>query len=146
MFAIVMVFAAISLIALVAGVTWWLAVSGRTTRRSGPDVGAEIMGGAAADDDQPGIALLEKSAFVGQGVKVEREAEVSSAGLKQMLRLRQWRAAIPPLLAMGGLLGLVVFGALALWMKLDSKVLGTAILAIVLFTVARAVLDFVRRS
>lgn len=145
MFIPFIVLTAISGSALIIGFIWMLAAQGKTTRRSGPEVGAEIMGGSGGDDDGTGVTLLEKSVFAGKGVAVEREAEVSYAEIKRMVRAREWRAALPPLLAMVGLAGLVVFGALALWVKLDDKFVATLILAVVLFTMGRVARNF-RRS
>lgn len=145
MFVWFVVLTVISGITLIIGFIWMLTASGKTTRRSGPEVGAEIMGGSAGDDDEAGITLLEKSVFAGKAVAVEREAEVSYTDIKRMVRERRWRAALPPLLAMIGLSGLVVFGALALWVKLDDKLVATLIVAVVLFTMGRVAHNF-RRS
>jgi hypothetical protein len=145
MFGLFLVLTIVSGAVLIVGFAWWLAASGKTTRRSGPDVGAEIMGGQASDDQEVGLTLLEKSVFAGKGAAVEREADVSVADLKGMLRQRQWRGALPPLLVIGGLCGLVLFGALALWARLDDKLIGTLILAVALFAVVRVARDFVRR-
>jgi hypothetical protein len=144
MFVLFVVLTVISAIALIVGVIWWLATSGKTTRRSGPDVGAEIMGGSTSDDDEVSMTLLEKSAFVGKGVAIEREAGISYAEVKQMLRDREWRAAIPPLLALLGLYFFVVFGALALWFGLHDKLIATLIAGVVLFTMGRITYDFIR--
>jgi hypothetical protein len=138
------VLTAISLIVLIVGLVWWLAGSGKTTRRSGPEVGAEIMGGMGNDDPEMGATLLDKSAFAGKGVAVEREAAVSYAEVKRMVRGRQWREALPPVLAIAGLYGLVVFGALALWVAMDDKLVATIIAGVALFTMARIAYDFAR--
>ena len=52
--------------------------------------------------------------------------------------------ALPALLAMGGLFGLIVFGVLALWVKMDDKLIATVIAAVVLFTMARIGWSFFR--
>ena len=49
---------------------------------------------------------------------------------------RPWRGVLPALLVMVGLFGLIVFGVLALWVKMDDKLVATVIAAVVLFTMA----------
>ena len=60
------------------------------------------------------------------------------------MRDRQWRGALPALRAMVGLFGLIVFGVLALWVKMDDKLIATVIAAVVLFTMGRIGWSFLR--
>jgi Flp pilus assembly protein TadB len=145
MFYLFVVVAALSLIALVAGVAWWLISAGKTTRRSGRDVGAEVMGSGPSDSEGAGATLIDKSAFVGTGVTVESVAETSSADIKQALRAGQWRSALPPLLAICGLCGFLLFGALALSLRIEEKPFAFALVAIAVFAVGRIAYDFMRR-
>jgi len=69
---------------------------------------------------------------------------VSLGDIKGMLQDRQWRGALPALLVMGRLFGLVAFGVLALWVKMDDKLIATVIAAVVLFTMARIGWSFLR--
>jgi hypothetical protein len=94
------------------------------------------------DDDA--IPLVEKSVFVGTGAKVTRDVDVSFGDIKGMMRDRRWRGALPALLVIGGLFGLIVFGVLALWVKMDDKLIATVIAAVVLFTMARIGWSFFR--
>jgi len=75
---------------------------------------------------------------------VTRETEMSYAEVKQLVRDRRWRAALPPLLVIGGMFGMVIFGVLALWLKLDDKLIATLIAAVVLFTMGKIALGFIR--
>jgi hypothetical protein len=63
---------------LIGGFVWLMASSGQVRRRSGPDVGAEIMGQVMGDEgESPGdlnIPLAEGSFFRGTGVAVDKEA------------------------------------------------------------------------
>jgi hypothetical protein len=95
-------------------------------------MGAEIMAGMGEEVDEEAIPLVEKSVFAGTGAQVTRDVDVSVGELRGMLRDRHWRAALPALLAIGGLFGLVVFGALALWVTMDDKLIAAAIAAVVL--------------
>jgi hypothetical protein len=136
MFVLFLVLTILSLILLVVGAIWMLAGRGQTTRRSGRDVGAEIMNGIG-DDGDGSIPVVEKSFFVGKGIQLSRSAEISYVEIKQLVRERQWRAALPFLMAMIGMFGLFVFGVLALWVKMDDKLVATLIAGVVLFTMGR---------
>ena len=144
MFILFLALTILSLIVLIVGFIWLLAAQGRTTRRSGRDVGAEIMTGMGDEDEEDAIPLVEKSVFVGTGVQVTRDVDVSFGDIKGMMRDRQWRGALPALLAMAGLFGLIVFGVLALWVKMDDKLIATVIAAVVLFTMGRIGWSFLR--
>ena len=148
MFVLFLALTILSLIVLIVGFIWLLTSRGRTTRRSGSDVGAEIMTGMSDGvdgvDDEEAIPLVEKSVFVGTGVQVTRDVDVSFGDIKGMMRDRQWRGALPALLAMAGLFGLIVFGVLALWVKMDDKLVATLIAAVALFTMGRIGWSFFR--
>ena len=144
MFFLLLALTILSLIVLIVGFIWLLTSRGQTTRRSGRDVGAEIMTGMGEDDDDDAIPLVEKSVFVGTGAQVTRDVDVSFGDIKGMIRDRQWRGALPALLAMVGLFGLIVFGVLALWVKMDDKLIATVIAAVVLFTMGRIGWSFLR--
>jgi hypothetical protein len=107
-------------------------------------MGAEIMAGMGEEVDEEAIPLVEKSVFAGTGAQVTRDVDVSVGELRGMLRDRHWRAALPALLAIGGLFGLVVFGVLALWVKMDDKRIATPIAAVVLLTMGRIGWSFLR--
>lgn len=144
MFVAFLILAVLSALILVAGFVWMLVVRGETTRRSGPDVGAEIMGSGAGEDDGVQVTLLEKSVFKGAGVSVSREAGISYVEMKRLLGEGNWKAALPPLLAAVGLFGMIVFGVIALWIALDDKLIATLIAAPILYTMARIARDFLR--
>ena len=144
MFVLFLALTVLSLIVLIVGFIWLLVAQGRTTRRSGRDAGAEIMTGMGDEDEEGAIPLVEKSVFVGTGVQVTRDVDVSFGDIKGMLRERQWRGALPALLVIVGLFGLVVFGVLALWLKMDDKLIATIIVAVVLFTMGRIGWGFLR--
>ena len=149
MFVLFLCLAIVSVLGLVAGVAWFLAARGKVERTSGPEVGKEIMSGQMqADDvvDDGQLAVAERSAavFAGTGAKVEVEAETSFTELKDQLRARDWTQALPTLLVVCGLLGLILFGSLALLMGLENKLLGAVILVVALYALIRVGRDYVR--
>lgn len=137
---------AISIILLIVGFTWMMISNGQTRRRSGEEVGAEIMGQSLAEEmEADGEATVyEKTAFKGKGVMVEREAGIDFADPKAAVRAGDWRTAAPALLGAIGLFGLILFGALALFVAISDKLVGAIILAVVLFTLARIVVNIAR--
>ena len=144
-FTIFLILAVASLIVLIVGFILLMTSRGETTRRSGREAGAEFMGSLGEEETEGvSIPVLEKSVFVGTGVSVTRETEMSYAEVKQLVRDRRWRAALPPLLVIGGMFGMVIFGVLALWLKLDDKLIATLIAAVVLFTMGKIALGFIR--
>ena len=64
--------------------------------------------------------------------------------IKRMMRERQWRAASPLLLAVGGFLGVLLFGSLLLLVIMDDKLLGTGILMVSSVVVLRVVIAIIR--
>lgn len=139
---IFIILAVISLVVLIVGFVWLLVGSGETTRRSGEAVGAQMMGDQMDDEWEPTISSA--SLFKGKASEVEVSASVSFADIKGAVASGNWRQVLPALLAMGGLIGLLVFGALAAFVIIDDKLIGGVILAFVLFAVVRAVLGFLR--
>lgn len=137
-----LVLAAVSLVVLVIGTVWFLVSHGTTRRRSGEDVGAEIMAGQM-EDDEDGYTI-QTTAFKGKGAMVEREASISLAEIKEMVRSGQGRQVLPALLALGGLAGLLLFGVVAFALLIGDPLIGILGLAVVLFTLARIVINFAR--
>jgi len=149
MFLLFLCLAILSVLCLVAGIAWILAARGKVERTSGPEVGKEIMSGQMEADevrDDGQVAVAERSAavFTGTGAKVEVEAETSFTELKAQLRARDWTQALPTLLAVCGLIGLILFGSLALFTGLENKLIGALILVVALYALIRVGRDYVR--
>jgi hypothetical protein len=75
---------------------------------------------------------------------VERHAGRGVAGLKHLLQAGAWRAALPALLISGGLLGVMLFGALTLIVVFGQIVTGLLMLLVPLYAAVRIVRDYVR--
>jgi hypothetical protein len=74
-----------------------------------------------------------------------REAQAGGLpGLKRLVRAGDWRRALPPLLVIVGLLGFMLFGAIALLIGLAQKVTGVILLAVAVFAIAKVALDYAR--
>ena len=142
MFIALLVLTAISLLALSQARPGGSRQAARRDDAAGAEVGVDIMGGLDAGEGAGGN-LLEQPVFKGKAAAVEREASISYVEVKRRLRAGD-RAALPPLLAMVGLFGFLVFGALALWAGMEDKVIGGLIAVAVLVTMARIGWDISR--
>lgn len=142
MLAFFVVFSFLSLLALIVGFIWVLVSKGETSQGSGENVGAEIFNDRIEDDDER--SLVEKSAFKGQARVVSREASISFREIKIQLKTGNWRVVFPVLLALGGFLGLLTFGSLALFFALDDRLVGGLIAIVAIFSVARILFQMAR--
>lgn len=134
--------AILSLLALAAGFVWVLVNKGETSHRTGEDVGAELISERLEDDEEWSIA--EKTVFRGQAEVVEREASISFKDIKKQVKSGDWQEALPLLLAVGGFLGLLIFGSLALFFAIDDKLVGGLFAVVAIFTVARILIQMAR--
>jgi hypothetical protein len=130
-------------VALIIGTVWTAIVFGQTRRRSGPEVGAEIMAERMARDSV-GHTKPQYVTFKGKAVAVEKKASFSFAEIKQQLMAGQWLQMFPVLLAIGGFLGLFLFGAAAAWLGMENKLVAGMIVVVALYAVIRMVSAFVR--
>jgi hypothetical protein len=148
MFLVFLILTIISLIALIAGFIWLLASRGSVERRSGAQVGAEVMSAVMDDDEEDdGVALStskETRAFRGTGSQVRVEASYSFAEIKDHIATGHWEQAAPALLAIGGMFGLLFFGALTLFLTLEERWVGYLLLIIVAYSVIRVAIGFAR--
>ncbi len=74
----------------------------------------------------------------------ERDAGRGIAGLKRLIEARSWRLALPSLLITGGLLGVMVFGALALAVVFEQTATGVLMLLVALFAIGKIARDYAR--
>ena len=133
---------AISVLALIAGFIWVLIISGETTERRGKEVGAELVSEQMVDEDE--VPIVQKAAFHGEAVEVKRETTVQFSEIKEQIKNGNWRGAFPWLLVMGGFLGLLLFGSLSLLVLMENKLIGGFIVAVVLITVGRIVIRWIK--
>ena len=133
---------ALSLLLLLIGFVWMLIQSGNTVRRSGQEVGREIMAEQMEKDDE--TLLIHETAFRGRATSVRTEASVSFSEIKSQARSGQLREVLPVLLAIVGLLGLLLFGSLVLFVAMDDRLVGGLIAAVGVFATARVVIGLIR--
>lgn len=133
---------------LVIGFAWALVERGTTTRRSGPQIGAEIASEHMARDSalEAKVPIVRKAWFRGVGVAVGREAEYSYAEIAQQLRRGNLRPVLPALLAMAGMVGMTFFLGLALLLMVSNKVFGVVLLAFSLYAAYLAISGMIRSS
>lgn len=133
---------ALSFLLLLVGFVWVLVQRGDTTHTRGEEVGREIAAERMEEDDE--TTLAQATAFRGQAVSVRTEATVSFGEIKSQVRSGQWRQALPALLAMGGLLGLILFGSLAILVAMDDKLIGGFVALVGVFATLRVLFALIR--
>ena len=142
MFILFLALTGLSLLALIAGTVLTAILFGRTRWRSGPEIGAEMMAERMARES--GGVKPQHVFFIGKGVAVDREANLSYAEIKQRLMAGQWLLMLPVLLAVGGLLGLFLFGAAAAWLGIEDKLVAGAVVVVAFYALFRIISNFVR--
>jgi len=143
MFILFLALTGLSVVALIVGTVWTAVVFGQTRQRSGPEVGAEIMAERMTRDSE-GHVGPQHVFFKGKAVAVEREASFSFAEVKQQLTAGEWRQMFPVLLAIGGFLGLFLFGSVAAWLGIENKLVAGLIVIVALYALIRTVSALVR--
>jgi hypothetical protein len=142
MFILFLALTGLSVVALIAGTVLTAILFGRTRWRSGPEIGAEMMAERMARES--GGVKPQHVFFIGKGVAVDREANLSYAEIKQRLMAGQWLQMFPVLLAIGGLLGLFLFGSAAAWLGIKDKLVAGVIVVVAFYALFRIVSNFVR--
>ena len=148
MFVATVLLGSISFIVFVTGFVWGLIERGQTRRAQGPEVGAEMMAEkmgreTAASGKTP---LVQKTAFVGTGWAVEREAEYSWGEIRAAIRGGRIRTVLPALLGAAGMLAFMFFLSLALLIRVHNKIYGGVVLAFTLYALYIAVRGLVKKS
>lgn len=121
----------ISGILLFIGFVWALIVRGKTTHRSGAEVGAEFMAEKMARQARLDgkTALARKTWFWGKGWAINREASYSYAEVKAMWRDGAYGALLPVALLAVGMLGVMFAGGLLMLVTLPFRIPGLIVLA-----------------
>jgi hypothetical protein len=119
MFYVLLGSAGLAFVALVGGFAWALAERGRVTRRSGPEVHAELVEREIARESRlRGESVVSRQVWAGgTGHSVESSATYSTDEIVQAFRSGRLRPIAPGLLLVAGLFGLLVFGGLALLVR-----------------------------
>ena len=90
---------------------------------------------------EPGLdaTAAERSAAAmrGTGTRAQVEADNRYAAMKLAVRERRWRDAAPSLLVFHGIMGLLLFGALALLAGTDMRLVGIAAAVVAIYAVGR---------
>lgn len=135
MFIVVIMLGGAGLVVFLAGCAWGLIERGQTRRARGPEIGAEMMAEKMGSDAATSgkTPLAQKTAFVGTGWAVEREAEYSWSEIRTALQAGNIRAVVPALLAGAGMLMFMFCLALALLIRLHNKIYGGIVLGIALY-------------
>jgi len=132
----------LSLLSLFSGVIWLLASGAEHDEREVQNAGEEITADMLQDED--GEPIFEKTAHKSSAKGVESKVSYSFRDIKGEMKAGQWHTATPLLMAVGGFLGLLLFGSLVLLVAIDNKLLGSVITIVALATVARVIVAMIR--
>ncbi len=125
MFTLFLIFTLLSGVVLVIGL-----VAGVARGRRG---GGEVVAGS--EDD---VTATERSAAAmrGTSASVQMEANAGYAEMKLAVRERRWKDALPALLVFHGIMGVLLFGALALLAGTDARLVGIVATAVAVYAIA----------
>ena len=132
---------ALSLISLITGVLWLLLADRQRVKGEGQDDTTQ------RPDELQGNAVevgVRGTAGDEGGRTRERGVSYSFPEIKKEIREGRWNTAAPLLLAVGGFLGLLVSGSLAVYMMADNKLVGILFAGIAIFAAARVIVAMVR--
>ncbi|MBN1991538.1 MAG: hypothetical protein JW953_02460 [Anaerolineae bacterium] len=133
----------LSIIILIAGMVWTLATSGQTQRRNKEEVGKKMVADMMRDDLTKNEVILGTD-FKGKATGLKSEATFSFADIKAAVQAGQWQSVLPILLALGGMLGLFLFGPMALWFGIESKLVAGLLMVVALYAIIRTIISFAR--
>lgn len=128
---------------LIAGFIWMVASSGAVSRRSGDRIGAQILSDSTAEEDE-GFEIGRTVAFRGKASQVSVQTSYSFSEIKSSMASGQWRQVLPAILTAGGLVGFLLFGAATLFLTLEDKFVGALMLLLVIISITRALINFMR--
>ena len=131
-----------SILSLLSGAVWLLISSGRVERRDGQDAGEDLA--AEIMEDSEDNAFFEKTAFHGDAKTLNAKVSFTFPQIKEEIRSGHWTTVAPLLLAVGGFLGVLLFGSLALLVAIDDKLLGAFIAVVSIVTVIRVLVAMIR--
>jgi hypothetical protein len=140
---LMIILASLGAAALVLGAVLMLTARGESRDLTAGEVGADIVRHQMRDTGAE-TPLVEGAVFEGKGGGKAIRASSSFGEVKADLRAGRHRQALPPLLILFGLTGLLVFGSLALLVGLESKLVGGVLLAATVLALGRQVLAFLR--
>jgi hypothetical protein len=90
---------------------------------------------------EPGLdatpAEQSAAAMRGTDAQVQAEADDRFAAMKRAVQERRWRDAAPSLLVFHGIIGLLLFGALALLAGTDMRLVGITAAGVAIYAVGR---------
>ncbi len=116
MFTLFVALAALGVLLLAVGFALAVKERGKTTKRTGPGIYAEMMRDSMRRDTlrNGDVPIGEWAVSWGKGVAVETEASYTMDEVKQMVNGKQYKRLLPPLLMIPGFVAMLVFAGLAI--------------------------------
>lgn len=132
----------ISLLALIAGAIWLLAGGSKTAGRDEPGLGKAPS--IDLSNDAKDFSRAERPKPDANADNRASKVSYSFPDIKNEMREGNWGTAGPLLMAVGGFLGVLLFGSLVLLVVIDDKILGSLIAVIAAITVLRVTIAMIR--
>jgi len=129
-------------LAMIGGFSWVLLQHGQVSHRSGEQLGAELMANDTIGDAD-GAAGMQHTVFRGKARAIRSEASIGFGEIKDLIAVGDWLAALPFLLAIGGMLGLLLFGAVTI-LAASQGFLGVLLTAVAAYAIIRTLISFAR--
>lgn len=130
---------AVSALAILAAWTLMLSGFGRSETPPGPR-GAAVRdsGGRRGGVAASGIARQDDA----ESGETAAPGTMTMADFKRIVQAGDWKRVTPSLLLIGGMLGIMFFGAIALLFVLEQKVTGVLMLLVPIVAAAKLAWDF----
>jgi cytoskeletal protein RodZ len=132
----------ISLLSLITGAIWLLAGSGRNADREGQEITTDPSSDLSSDSEN--LSFSERTASNANHDNSASKVSYSFPDIKNEMRDGHWGTAGPLLMAVGGFLGVLLFGSLVLLVVIDDRILGSLIAVIATITVLRVTIAMIR--
>lgn len=128
MFLVSCVLAILGFIMFFSAAAWIAIAYGKTRKRTGAHIGAEMMSQSLRDSLFKDDASVKGAYFWGKGVAVDRTAIFTTAEIKSAWKSGNTRLVIPLLIAAVGFEMMVFFGGVSLLLRLEDKIIGAGVI------------------
>jgi len=132
-----------SFVIMAVGFGWTLSRWGKVSHRVGEDVGAEMIADRMRRESH-GAMVAQKTFFKGHAEEHKAEATFSFLELKEWVAEGNWDDALPPIMAVGGMMLFLFFGALWVLLAAESKLIGVILVGAAGYAVVRTAISVIK--
>ena len=130
-----------SFVIMAVGFAWTLTRWGKAASyRAGREVGEQMILDRMKRESH-GAMVAQKASFKGHAEAFKTEATFSFAELKNWVAEGNWEDALPPIMAVAGMMGFLFFGALWVLVGAESKLIGVILVGAAGYCVVRTAMS-----